>query len=49
MAFENVVLFATFGAVIGIAYSLRKIYVLEARIVSLDDKIVTLLSRTKKK
>ena len=49
MAFENIIPWATLGAVIGIAYSLRRIYVLEARIIELDDKLVTLLSRTKKK
>jgi len=52
MTFETnitIILYVILGAVLGIVWSLRKIYTLENSIVSLDLKIEKLLEHTKKK
>ncbi len=43
---ETLVLYIIFGAIIGIVWSLRKIYVLEGKIASIDTKIEQLLENT---
>lgn len=48
---ETIILYVILGAIIGIVWSLRKIYVLEARLVALDlktEKLVEQLSKKKK-
>ncbi|MBS3167747.1 hypothetical protein J4216_01340 [Candidatus Woesearchaeota archaeon] len=48
-AVETVLLYVILGAVLGIVWSLRKIYVLEARLVALDLKTEKLVENLVKK
>ena len=48
---ETIMLYIILGAIIGIVWSLRKIYVLEARLVALDlktERLVEHLTKRKK-
>ena len=46
---ETIILYIILGAIIGIVWSLRKIYVLEARLVALDLKTERLVEHLMKK
>lgn len=46
---ETILLYVILGAIIGIVWSLRKIYVLEARLVALDLKTEHLIEKLVKK
>ncbi len=46
---ETIVLYIILGAIIGIVWSLRKMYVLEARLVALDLKTEKLVEHLLKK
>ncbi len=46
---ETVLLYIILGAIVGIVWSLRKIYTLEARLVSLDLKTESLVESLVKK
>ncbi|MBS3152225.1 hypothetical protein J4230_02335 [Candidatus Woesearchaeota archaeon] len=49
VAVETILLYIILGAIIGIVWSLRKIYVLEARLVALDLKTERLVEHLIKK
>ena len=49
VGFDSVVLYVILGALVGIIWSLRRIYVLENKIVALDEKTEKLLAHVNKK
>ncbi len=48
VAIESLAIYIILGAVIGIVWSLRKIYIVEARLVSLDLKTEKLVEKTER-
>ena len=49
VSFDSLVLYIILGALIGIIWSLRRMYVLENKIVALDEKTEKVLAHIKKK
>ncbi len=48
-AYDQIVLYVILGALIGVIWSLRRIYILENKIVSLENKTNKILNHIEKK